>query len=324
MREETLDLETQVRAVLEELGLSPSDAPPPRPFTEHSTSLLVPCTGVGGRRFLLKFFVPPIEGRFYPPEVKLEDYARREVAFYSFLDSFDAARRELPAPRTIMMDPKDPPRWILLEHLLTAKGPRSEMLGAAEILDLLNRLQNLPLERLLGRRNFPINRWDIVSLRDRVVRLMYDPLIFVVGEETWAEIRRFYDEAMRWLESRKPVPVHGDFIEDNLIVDQEHRPRLVDFERIGIGSPEHDFAWFWIHSDRPREWKRSFLDRFLADRFGSDRVRSEWSIRATIVYLACRRLRFGFLTHGEGDPGRSPNLALLKAALAGGAELFPR
>ncbi len=320
---EALDIRDKAREVMDELGLVESSSACPRPTNEHNTSILLPCKGKEDREFLLKFFIPPIEGRYYPPEVRLEDYARREIAFYSFLDSFDAMRRELPAPRTVMMDPADPPGWILLEYIETAKGPRSELLGISEILDLLGMIRNLPMERLLGRRNFPINRWDIVSLRDRVVRLMYDPLILVVGEDTWSDIRRFYDEAMRWLESRAPVPVHGDFIEENILVDANHRPHLLDFERIGIGSPEHDFAWFWIHVDRPKEWKKDLFERFLADRFGSDRVRSEWSIRASLVYLACRRLRFGFLTHGESDESRGANLGLLRASLAGGRDLFP-
>jgi hypothetical protein len=268
--------------------------------------------------------VPQEEGKFYPPEVRLEDYPRREVAFYSFLDSWDSARRELPAPKTIMMDPRDPPGWILLEHIPPSAGPRSEALSADNVFDLLGRLRALPMERLMGRRNFPLRRWDIASLRDRVVRLMYEPLIFVAGEETWAYIRTFYREAMRWCETRPPVPVHGDFTEENILVDPDGRPFLVDFERIGAGSPEHDFTWFWIHSSRPKEWKRDLFCRFMGGSLGSDRVRIEWSMRASAVYLACRRLRFGYLTHGEGDRNRGTNLALLKAALVGGAEFFPQ
>ena len=318
----TETLMEQAKQVLADLGIDASEMPPPRPPSEHHSSVLLPCSG-DGREFLLKYFVPPEEGRFYPPEVRIEDYARREIAFYSFLDSWDSHRRELPAPQTIMMDSKDPPAWILLERIPPSPGPRSEQLGSESIFDLLRRLQEIPMDRLMGRRNFPLNRWDIPSLRDRVVRLMYDPLIFIVGEETWAKIRAFYREAMRWCETRENVPVHGDFIEENILVDPEGRPYLVDFERIGTGSREHDFTWFWIHSDRSKEWKRDLFTRFLEDHFGSDRVRSEWSMRATAVYLACRRLRFGYLMHGEADEQRGSNLALLKAALVGGAEFFP-
>ncbi|GEM_PF-2142599 len=321
---DTEGLLAEARSVLAELGVTETGEPSPRPLNQRSTSILLPCQGTEGQPFLLKYFIPPLEGRFYPPEVNLEDYARREVAFYSFLDSFDARRRKLPAPKTIMMDPADPPRWVLLEHIHTAKGPRSEILSSTDIYQILDQFQDLPMDRLMGRRNFPLNRWDIASLRDRVVRLMYDPLIFILGEDTWAEVRNFFNEAMRWLETRKTVPVHGDFVEENIIVDEEGRPYLIDFERIGIGAPEHDFAWFWIHNDRPRDWKKNFFQRYLEDHFGSDRVRCEWSIRASVVYLACRRLRFGFLTEGETDPLRVSNLALLKAALSGGSDLFPQ
>jgi hypothetical protein len=47
------------------------------------------------------------------------------------------------------------------------------------------------------------------------------------------------------------------------------------------------------------------------------------SIRAAVVHLALRRLRWGYLTHGEEDPRLSANLALLDAALDGGASFFP-
>jgi len=320
---QTTDLISQAREVLEELGIEESSMQPPRPIHEHHSSLLLPCKGTDGREFLLKFFHPPEEGCFYPPEVKIENYARREIAFYSFLDSFDVDRRSLPAPKTIAMDHQDPPHWILLEHIQQAKGPLSEHLAASNVFDMLGAMQGLAMDRLTGRRNFPLNRWDIASLRDRVVRLMYDPLIFVVGEETWAALRRFFTEAMSWLESRPQVAVHGDFTEDNILVDPDGRPYLVDFERIGTGSPEHDFTWFWIHSSRSSEWKRDLFFRFLEGQMGSDRIRCEWSMRATAIYLACRRLRFGYLVHGEQDRNRGPNLALLRAALVGGADFFP-
>ncbi|MEZ5989105.1 MAG: aminoglycoside phosphotransferase family protein [Planctomycetota bacterium] len=319
----TTDLFDQAKEVLADLGIEPSELPPPRPLHDRKSSLLLPCRSGDGREFLLKFFCPPQEGRYYPPEVRIDDYARREVAFYSFLDFYDAERRELPAPRVIMMDSKDPPRWLLLEHIPQAPGPRSEHLSADNVFELLRAVQRLPMDRLTGRRNFPLHRWDIASLRDRVVRLMYEPLIFVVGEELWKGIRRFYHDAMGWLETRPAVPVHGDFTEDNILVDPDGRPYIVDFERIGTGSPEHDFTWFWIHSRRSPEWKRDLFFRFVHGTVGSDRVRMEWSMRATAVYLACRRLRFGHLAHGEQDRYRGANLALLRAALHGGNEFFP-
>ena len=181
----------RAREVLAEIGIQESKNPAPRPVSGHHSSILVPCLGHDGRDFLLKVFIPPAEGQYYPPEVKIEDYARREIAFYSFLDSWDVARRELQAPKTIMMDPKDPPSWILLEYIHPCPGPASETLSSENVFDLLLRVQALPMERLRGRRNFPLNRWDITSVRDRVVRLMYDPLCSIVGEESWAQVRSF-------------------------------------------------------------------------------------------------------------------------------------
>jgi aminoglycoside phosphotransferase (APT) family kinase protein len=313
----------RAQAILAELGIEESQLPCPRPESGHHSSILLPCKGLDGRDFLLKYFVAPEDGKWYPPEVHLADYARREIAFYSFLDSWDCTRREMPAPKTVLLDPQDPPHWILLEYLQKGPGPESEQIGASGIFDLLARFQDLDIDRMRGRRNFPLNRWDVVSLRDRVVRLMYEPLIFIVGEEMWLRIRDFYTEAVRWCETRPQVAVHGDFTEENILVDYDGRPHLVDFERVGLGSPEHDFTLLWIHSQRSKEWKRDFFARFVESKFGSDRVRMDWSMRATAVYLACRRLRFGFLTHGDQDALRGKNLALLRAALGGGAEFFP-
>jgi len=318
-----MDAIAKAREVLDGLGIEESENPAPRPISGHHSSILVPCIGHDGRDFLLKLFIPPDEGKYYPPEVKIQDYARREIAFYSFLDSWDVERRELAAPKTIMMDHKDPPSWILLEYIHPSPGPASENLSSDNVFDLIARMHSLPMERLRGRRNFPLNRWDITSLRDRVVRLMYDPLFDVVGKERWAQVRSFYDEAVRWLETRELVPVHGDFTEDNILVEREGRPYLVDFERIGTGSPEHDFTWFWIHSRRSKEWKRDLYVRFLDGKYGSTCVRTQWGMRATAVYLACRRLRFGCVVHGDKDKYRKSNLALLEAALAGEADFFP-
>ena len=44
---------------------------------------------------------------------------------------------------------------------------------------------------------------------------------------------------------------------------------------------------------------------------------------AALVYLALRRLRFGYMIYGASDPNVTPNLALLDAALHGGDALFP-
>ena len=134
----------------------------------------------------------------------------------------------------------------------------------------------------------------------------------------------FYDEALRWTETRAPVVVHGDFTEQNVVVDEEGRPFLIDFERIGIGGEDHDFTSFWIHSARSSEWKRQLIERHFGDRVGSDRIRAEWAIRAALIYLALRRLRFGYLMHGAQDELLAQNLALLDAALDGGDALFPR
>ena len=152
---------------------------------------------------------------------------------------------------------------------------------------------------------------------------MYDPVLFVIGEKRWTRTQEFFTQALQWTETRQPVLVHGDFTEQNVLVDQEGRAYLLDFERIGIGSENHDFAWFWIHSQRSREWKRDLLARYFNNHVGSDRVRAEWGIRAALVYLALRRLRFGYLMYGGNDEHATQNVALLDAALHGGGALFP-
>jgi aminoglycoside phosphotransferase (APT) family kinase protein len=312
----------RARGVLADLGLEENLAIRLRPTSGHNTSLLVPCVGPSGKDFVLKLFVPPAESRYYPPGVRVEDYARRECAFYRFLDSVDPERVEIPAPRTVVLDAQDPPRWILLEWIHGAVGPAEEVLGQDQIFDLLARLRAVRLDRLTGRRDFPLNHWDVVSYLDRV-RLMYDPVLQVIGQRRWRAAIDFFDEALRWTEARPPTLVHGDFTEQNILVDADGEPFLLDFERIGVGNEDHDFAWLWIHSTRSQDWKRALLSRYFGTRFGSDRIKAEWGIRAALVYLALRRLRFGFLFHAERDPLASRNIALLDACLAGGPDLFP-
>jgi aminoglycoside phosphotransferase (APT) family kinase protein len=312
----------QAHEILHDLGLEVAGDQRPRVHAEHSSSILVPCNGVDGRPFLLKFFVPPPEGRYYPAGVRIDDYARRETAFYRYLDSLDPDRRMVPAPRTILLDNQDPPRWILVERIPGAVGPAEEVLSMDHVFELLRAIQGIPLDQLLGRRDFPLNRWDPVSYLERV-RLMYDPVLFVIGEARWGRTLAFFKEALRWNDTRPQTVVHGDFTEDNILVDAEGQPFLMDFERVGIGNRDHDLAWFWIHSKRSQPWKTSLLARYWEEIVGSERIRSEWGIRSTLVYLALRRLRFSYLTRGDKDPNKAKNLALLDAALAGGAELFP-
>lgn len=308
--------------VLAELGLEESRSVRVRPTSGHHSSILVPADGVDGRPFLLKYFIPPAEGQYYPAGVRIDDYARREGAFYRYLDSIDSERRTLPAPKTILLDSHDPPRWVLLERIAGAIGPIEEVMGMDVVLDLLKTLGSIQVESLLGRRDFPLNRLDPVSYLERV-RLMYDPVVSVIGGPRWTSTMQFYEEALRWTETRPPRLVHGDFTPANILVSERGEPYLLDFERVGIGNEDHDFAWFWIHSTRSQEWKRELLLRYWGNRVGSERVRSEWGIRAAIVYLALRRLRFSHLILGDSDPNRAQNVGLLDAALIGSRDLFP-
>jgi aminoglycoside phosphotransferase (APT) family kinase protein len=309
------------RAVLQELHLR--EAPHHRHLVSgHRSSLPIVADGEGGRSFLLKYYLPPAADVIHPVGVRPDDYSRREVGFYRLLDSIDPDRREFPAPRTIVVGPGDPPRWMLLEWLPEAIGPSEELISQDHVASLLQKLAAVPTDRLLGRRGFPLEHWDPVGYLDRI-RSMYDAVLFVLGEARWRHVQRFFSEAVRWTDGRKHVLVHGDFSESNIVVTDAGEPFIVDFECIGIGNRDHDFAWFWIHNTRHHEWKRQLLLRWFGAAVGGDRIRAEWGMRSTLAYLAIRRLRWGYLKYGEEDPRQGQNLALLDAALEGGRELFP-
>lgn len=311
----------QAHQTLAELGLRPSE----RKFhieSSHGSSLPIVAEGQAGRMFLLKWFLEPKQDHIYPAGARPEDFARREAGFYRLLDSIDPERRDLPAPKTVLIGPGNPPKWLLLEWLQVAPGPAEEVLLQDHVFEVIEKLQDIPVERLLGRRDFPLNHWDPIGYLERI-RLMYDAVLNVLGESRWRRLLKFFDESVRWLDSRKPVLVHGDFSEANLLVDENDRPHLFDFERVGMGNIDHDFAWFWIHSTRPQEWKKNLLARWLGNRVGGDRIRSEWGIRTALALLAVQRLRWGFLKYGDEDPRQSANLALLDAAIVGGRDLFP-
>lgn len=307
--------------MLADLGLTAVEN---RPGHEPATTTSLPIVGANadGRTFLLKYYLPPRADTVLPIGLRADDYAWRETGFYRVLDSVDPKRRDLPAPKTIAMGPGQPPRWMLLEYIAPAVGPREEVIGQDHVLELLVKLAAMTTDHLVGRRGFPLEHWDPVAYLERV-RAMYDTVLFVLGESRWRKVQSFFAEALRWTEGRKRILVHGDFREENIIVDADGRAFLVDFENVGIGNEDHDMAWFWIHSDRRPEWKRQIVRRWLAQHFGGDRIRTEWGLRSATCYLALRRLRWSYLTHGDEDPRQSHNLALLDATLDGGANLFP-
>jgi hypothetical protein len=304
-----------------ELGLS-ATAGLPEVVSGHKTSLPIPCSSADGKQFLLKFFIAPPEGRFYPPEVRLDDYPRREAGFYRLLDTLDPDRKRFPAPRTVLIDARDPPRFLLLQRIAMAPGPLEEVVGSDHVFDLLERIRWIKPEVLLGRRDFPVNRWDAVSYLDRI-RMMYDPVVQVIGPRRWTRVLSTMGEALRWLETRAHTFVHGDFTEQNVVVDDDARAFLVDFERVGAGNEDHDLAWMLAHTTRGEGWRQRLLQRHFEDRHGSRRIASEWGMRAAWIYLALRRLRFGFLAHGTGDPLAPSNLELLDVAIEGGRAAFP-
>lgn len=309
------------REVLHEMQLTEVEQHHPK-VSGHGSSLPLLAKNHAGQQFLLKYYVPPPPDKVLPYGVRAEDYSRRESGFYRLLDSIEPSRRDFPAPRTIAVGPGDPAPWLLLEWLPAAPGPAEEVISQDHVLDLLRKASSLPTDRLMGRRGFPLEHWDPVGYLDRI-RNMYDAVLFSIGENRWRMLQRFFGEAVRWTDSRPHVMVHGDFQEANIIVTDEDRAFLIDFECVGIGNPDHDFAWYWIHSDRHPEWKRNLLHRWLGDHVGGDRIRSEWGIRSAIAYIATCRLRWEYLTHGDEAPRLSANLALLDAALEGGTALFP-
>lgn len=309
------------RTLLQELQLREIEQHRPM-VSGHRSSLPILARGAGDRQFLLKYYVPPGPDTILPAGVRADDYSRRETGFYRLLDSIDPERREFPAPRTIAVGPGDPAKWLLLEWLPSAAGPAEEVISQDHVHELMHKLNSMPTDRLMGRRGFPLEHWDPIGYLDRI-RHMYDAVLFVIGEERWRSLQRFFGEAVRWTDGRPHVMVHGDFQEANIIVTDEDRAYLVDFECVGIGNRDHDFAWYWLHSERHPEWKKQLLQRWLGHTVGGDRIRAEWGIRSAICYLAIRRLRWGYLTHGEEDPRLSSNMALLDAALEGGAALFP-
>jgi hypothetical protein len=309
------------QAILADLGLT-AHAQPHGLLSAQRTSLPVLADGPGGKRFLLKLYLPLPAATILPAGHRAEDYARRECGFYRYLDSVDPRRREFPAPRTIAYGPGDPPQWILLEWLPLAPGPAEEVIGQDHVIELLQKLRSMPTDRLIGRRSFPLEHWDPIAYLDQI-RAMYDALLCVVGEARWRHVQRFFGEAVRWTDGRPHVLVHGDLCENNIVVTEDGLPHLVDFECVGIGNRDHDFATFWIRSQRHPEWKRQLLARWLGGAVGGDRIRAEWGVRAAVVHLALRRLRWGYLAHGDDDPRQSANLALLDAALDGGANFFP-
>lgn len=309
------------RELLHGLQLTEVEQARPR-VSGHGSSLPLIAKGSGDRMFMLKYYVPPAPDKILPAGVRADDYSRRESGFYRLLDSIDPERREFPAPRTVAVGPGDPAPWLLLEWLPGAPGPAEEVISQDHVLELMLKTSSMPTERLMGRRGFPLEHWDPIGYLDRI-RNMYDAVLFAIGEDRWRNLQRFFGEAVRWTDGRPHVMVHGDFQESNIIVTEDDRAFLVDFECVGIGNRDHDFAWYWLHSDRHPEWKRNLLHRWLYDNVGGDRIRAEWGIRSAIAYLATRRLRWGYLTHGDEDPRQSANLALLDAALEGGTALFP-
>ena len=76
---ETTEHTERASAVLASLGLRLGTGRT-RPVSGHNGSILLPCRGADDRRFLLKFFIPPPDGRFYPldgpPWWRFEDTAK--------------------------------------------------------------------------------------------------------------------------------------------------------------------------------------------------------------------------------------------------------
>lgn len=75
--------------------------------------------------------------------------------------------------------------------------------------------------------------------------------------------RPVFEAAFRWLEERAPPPlerpvlVHGDFRNGNLMIDPaEGLVGVLDWELAHLGDPAEDLGWICVNSWRFSEWRR--------------------------------------------------------------------
>lgn len=301
-----------VLEIIEELGLEPEGT---LPLQAHQ-ALLVPARGRDGNPFLLKYFQPCPVGKFDPSNDPEGECQRREAAFYRFLDVVDRERCLLNSPRLVLTDPRDPPRWVLLEGLEGMRVAGGEELRLDWLADALRALQRISLKLTLGRRGLMLERWDPYAHREVVFRMqgLVEPK---VGPKAWDLLVRTLHEAREWTDSQDPVLVAGRFQDEMLLLDDHGRIYLHEFRRVGFGNPDHDFGWYWARCRRAPEFKQRLLQLYCSNLGTSGSLRVEWAVRGVAIYLACVKL-------ADAGPGEDlgETLELLERAILGGSHFF--
>jgi hypothetical protein len=303
----------KVLAILEDLGLKPL----PGGALQAAGSILVPATGSGGHDFLLKYYLPCPQPCYEPgpdPDCRSRE---RESSFYRYLDVVDRDRCFANIPRMVLVDQAAIPGWILLEGIPGARTAATGELRPDWLVDTLRSLQDFPARLTDGRRGLILERWDPYAHRE-VIFQMRDRVEPRVGQQGWDLLCRTLNEAREWTESTAPILVNGWFQENTLLVDEGGRIYQHEFRRVGLGSRNIDFAWFWLSCRQDREWKENLYHIYCSGMETSARLRVDWAARSVAIYLACLQVA------GSGDEEDiSSSLELLERGILGGTQLLP-
>lgn len=136
-----------------------------------------------------------------------------------------------------------------------------------------------------GTHNF--HRGGSLSVYDEETRRSIDSL---AGELDVPLITEIWERALASTWDRKPVWVHGDVAEGNLLVRDGRLSAVIDFGSSGVGDPACDLVISWTLFDEPAA--RAFRERVALDRETWERARG-WCLWKALITVA-------------GAPGTNP------------------
>jgi aminoglycoside phosphotransferase (APT) family kinase protein len=132
-----------------------------------------------------------------------------------------------------------------------------------------------------GPHNF--HRGGFLRIYDQETRRSIETLANEIDEPLTTEI---WESALASLWSEKPVWVHGDIAEGNLLVRKGLLSAVIDFGCCGVGDPSCDLVIAWTLLDQPA--RKAFRTRLGLDPQTWERARG-WCLWKALITIAEKR-----------------------------------
>ncbi|MBU0708704.1 aminoglycoside phosphotransferase family protein [Patescibacteria group bacterium] len=131
-----------------------------------------------------------------------------------------------------------------------------------ELLTFLQELQSLRVEKF-----FPELGWlktgDVGEYFINRLRFVHGDVIGFIGDDRFRKIISEFNRLKSCLGGPKLVLCHSDLYPDNVLLTDDSKVKIIDWDHLGVNNPALDLAFFWAMAWKKPSWQSTLLEGAL-------------------------------------------------------------